>query len=391
MKVKIGKQALEQLLNQATFRYYGDILERKYGHYLSRRFPRCEEFWRAFVVPLTKRIEVPGGKLGTDIYFREGVDARLKYIASAHYSMFVHLAYAHRHAARPRASSVEDAYTHLVSACDLAETVVENWHLVRLLCQGKPSKVLQQHSRQDFERLAGEWYDENYADLYEFYLSKGKSMPIRIPGGDNLLQEYFGDVPVRKSYATLSNQIRTFRNIVVHNVKVGTLVTEEGTEYIPKISKISEYRTWEAIENVKDDEAIIERDFEEKKAHIKGSIQGLEARLNDLWEIVIRDFLEEFYSPERNQLREMFAINLSDTPTGFTVTVVKDDALAELPFHSQSGTNQFLGIPDDAPAYTTGSGIYQIDKNNQTDPGNPFPTSAGSALFEQKKPKQRPK
>ncbi len=386
---KASSQEFQQLLSQATFRDYGDSLEHHYGHYLSEHFPRCEEFWRVFVVPLTKRIEISGGKLGTDIYFREGMNADLKHIASAHYSMFVHLAYAHLHKDNPVPSSLEDIYTHLASACDLAETVIEEWHLVRLICQGKPSRLLQQLSREEFVELAVEWYEMKFTNLYEYYLKKGKSMPIEICGGPNLLKEYFGSSKSRKEYLKFSQMLREFRNAVVHDIQVGKFVTPEGLELLPKISTINHYRTWEAIEKVKDDKVTIERDFEEKKAHINGSIQGLEARLNDLWEIVIRDFLEEFYSHERNQLREMFAIGLSDTPTGFTVTMVTDDALAEMPFHPQSGTNQFLGIPDETP--TSGSSGFLIDNKGRIDIRSSFSSSSGSALIELGKRKRRPK
>jgi hypothetical protein len=339
MTIKIGKEDLEQLFGQATFREHGDDLERKYGHYLSERFPRCEEFWHFFVVPLTKRIENSAGRLGAEIYFRDGMDAKLKYIASAHYSMFVHLAYAHLHFDNPVPSSLEDIYVHLVSACDLTETLIGKWHLVKLECQKKPSKLLQKLSRKNSKKLAGKSSDERYSELYELYFSEGYRSPLFYNNiRKDFFREYMSDVRFREKYDTLSNQLRWFRNAVVHDVKVGKFVTPDGLELVPKISKIKLYPTWEFIEKVKDDKAIIGRDFKEKNVHILGSIQGLETRLNDLWEKLIQDFKEELYSNERNSLRDMFGIDLSDTPGVFAVTMHQPSEFVEISYHPESGT-----------------------------------------------------
>jgi hypothetical protein len=389
MKIGISKQDLELLLSQATFHTHGDNLEQQYGGFLSEHFPRCEEFWNVFVVPLTKRIENSAGRLGTDIHFRNDMDVQLTYIACAHYSMFVHLAYAHQHYSllhsdNPLPSSLEDIYTHLVSTCDLAETFIEKWYLVRLICQGKVSEFSKPLSRRKFQKQMGIWYDKRYAKEYENYLSKGKKVNVPIPASENLIQEYFGELECRKEYARFSLALRTFRNVAVHNVKVGTLVAKDGKKFIPKISTISDYKTWDSIEKIKDDEEKIKQDFEEMNAHILGSIQGLEARLNDLWEKIILDFKDEFSSPERNKLRDMFAIALSDAPRVITATLMQRSVLEPIPYNPESG---FIRRPDpygfNNPA---GSAIYPInpERVKGSDENKPQHFVPGSGLIYQK-------
>lgn len=337
MIIKIKLQELKQMLEQANFSTYGDMHEKEFASAVLTIFPNCEEFWRVFVVPLTRRIENPGGDLGNDIHFRDGIDPQLLKIASAHYSMFLHLGYSHWHYIHRVPPWLENVYTHLATACDLAETVLEKWHLVRLKCQSKPSNILQELHRDEFLDLAGEWYDKNYASEYEHYYSKGKSKSIDVPKGHNLLREYLGDSKDRKEYATFSNYIRTFRNAIVHDVKLGKLIGPDDVIYIPQIDKINKYRTWSSVHSVADSQQIIENDFIEIGIQAKKSIEGLEIRLNNLWDKLIDDIKNEFDSPESNAFREMYGIKKDDGKDFFVVDKSQDESTQYTPYVGLSG------------------------------------------------------
>lgn len=58
---KITVKQLQETLSNFHFANEGDGPERQYWPILKERFPTCECFWREFVVPLTKRIELPRG------------------------------------------------------------------------------------------------------------------------------------------------------------------------------------------------------------------------------------------------------------------------------------------------------------------------------------------
>lgn len=337
MNLKIHKEELEKTINQSAFTKNGDSYEQDYAELVIGNFPRCEEFWKEFIVPITRRIEMPDGKLEDIIRFRGRVDSQLMSIASIHYSIFMHLVYAHLHFEMQTPSMIEDIYAHLATVCDLAETLIEKWHLLLLKCQGQPSNIIQALSRDDFLVIAGKWYDDNYAQSYEYYYSKGKFKSIVLQRGKNLVHEYYGDSEARKDYARFSNNIRAFRNAVVHDVKLGLLITPEGNALIPKLDKISNYRTWRAVHDVAQEPKVIERDFIEIDVHIEASIQGLEVRLNDLWEKLIQDGTDEFNSTERESFRSKFGIEISDTPGYYLVDTSREESSEDMRYYPFSG------------------------------------------------------
>lgn len=337
MSLRIRKEDLDKIINQSAFIKNGDGNEQSYAELVLGNFPRCEEFWKGFVVPITRRIEIPDGKLEDIIRFRVGVDPQLMSIASIHYSIFMHLVYAHEHFKMQTPSMIEDIYAHLATVCDLAETLIENWHLLLLKCQGQPSNIIQALSRDDFLEIAGKWYDDNYAQSYEYYYSKGKFKSIVLQGGKNLVHEYYGDSEARKNYARFSNNIRAFRNAVVHDVKLALLINSEGNALIPKLDKISNYRTWKAVHDVAIEPKVIKRDFIEIDVHVEASIQGLEVRLNDLWEKLIQDGTDEFNSIERVSFRSLFGIEISDTPGYYIIGTTLTDSSEDMRYYPYSG------------------------------------------------------
>lgn len=338
MAIKINQDELRQLLSQATFIINGDDPEKIYSEYVLNSFPNCEDFWRWFVVPMTKRVGNAGRQLGNNIHFREEVDPQLMNIASAHYSMFLHLAYVHLHMENRTHSWLEDCYAHLATACDLAETIIEKWYLVRLLCQHIPSKILQQLTREEFMNLAGEWYDKHYGTAYEHYYSKGKSKSIDVPKGEYLLREYFGKSQAMKSYLEYSRKIRTYRNAVVHDVKLARLIDgQRKIELIPNLDEISKYRTWKSVHQLSNNQGIIDRDFSEIGQQVRESLQGLEIHLNNLWDTLKQDIIDEFFSLERETLRKMYAIEFSSVSGVYVLDEKLDGTRDILPYTSASG------------------------------------------------------
>jgi hypothetical protein len=311
--MNIKSKNLKSFLSKASFAECGDTYEKKYGHHLSAHFPNCEEFWKFFVVPMTRRMDGFPNKPLNNINLRKSIASEeIEDIANAHYSMFLNLIFAHIHFETEMVSSLENIYTHLGSVCDLAETVMEKWYLLSLVCQEKQSDTLQKLGREEFLEIAGEWYDENYPTLYQHYLSKGKSPPVRLISRDNILVEYFGKEPkIRKAYARQSQLIRTFRNVVVHDLKVGRIAEASGRLLIPKPEVIHRYRTWRDIVAALADDDVVKKDFVEQYYQAKNDIVALEEVLNSLWELLLDDFTNEFYHASRDTLRNLFDITFS--------------------------------------------------------------------------------
>lgn len=310
--MQVNLATLRQLLDTASYKVNGDLYERQHGDLLLEQFPNCERFWKLFVIPLTKRIESYPAPIANTIQFRQGMDVELEEIAATHYSMFLHLIFAHHHLQSPILSSLGDFYVHLASACDLVDTFLEKSYMLLLACRGGQSKVLQALTRDEFLQMAGEWYDEKYQTVYNHYLSKGKFAQMKLPSRDLLVKEFVKDYLTQnalwKSYNEHSRSIREFRNVIVHDVQVGRQVTG-GTAFIPKPKAIQRYRTWRQVFSVKDLN-VFRRDFAPVPQQLAEDLDLLESTLNQLWELVIHEFEFEFYQKDKTALRHLYQLQI---------------------------------------------------------------------------------
>ncbi|MFH1636487.1 MAG: hypothetical protein ABIG63_21100 [Chloroflexota bacterium] len=315
---------LQNFLSKISYARHGDTYEQKYGHYLSNNFPNCEEFWKLFVVPITKRLDSFPDKPLKSIDLRKSISSEIEDIANAHYSMFLNLIFAHVHLETKMLSSLENIYVHLGSVCDLAESVLEKWYLLFLQCRCEQSKVLQGLGKDEFLCKAENWYQENYSKVYQYYLSKGNFYPIRVCSSTDLLTEYLGKASnARKKFKHQAQLIREFRNVIVHNVKVGRIVVEGGPILIPKPNVIQKYKSWREISAILSDKAKVKKDFVEQYYQAEEDIISLEQAINEVWEKLINDFMDEFYSPDKPFLRSLYNIEfIRSTPK---VVLASDD------------------------------------------------------------------
>lgn len=373
MRLKLNMEELRQYLSQSTFHVDGDYYEQQFGNSVTSLFSRCEEFWQIFVVPLTRRIEIPDGYMKDKILFRDSLDPKLMNIAITHYSMYMHLAYAHWHYQNRIPSFLENIYTHLISACDLAEATIEGWYSLMLECQGKKPGALSTPTREEVISKAGILYDKYYGASYIYHNAKGHEKPLYLLIGEkhrNLLSEYYGNDKALKRYIKFTNMLRHFRNIVVHEVKLAVIIDEKKhIMYIPKLKKIDGYRTWQSVYAAKSNQEIIDRDFVEIGQLIQESIQQLEICLNTLWAKLIKDVVDEFYSTERNALRSLYEIEFSKVPNMTYIDKSKDKVAQDSFDTPPSGTyprlDEWKNIS--SATSTSGSGFAKIsdDKTPQ--------------------------
>jgi hypothetical protein len=266
---------------------------------------------------MTQRIEeYPGLNCG-DIRPREDATPVLQDIASAHYSMFINLVFAHLHLEDQRLYSHEDIYIHLASACELADRVLGMWYLARLKCQKEKSEAFSQPSWEEALEVlvkVGKGLKEYYEDLVEYYLNHRRTQSIYfLPSENDLVHEYLEVLEYEGNYEKVRDDTKAYRNRIVHDVRIGRyLDTAEGTYRVPKVEKISDYKTWRAVAEVADETEVIERDFTEAYSQAEERIRLLETTLHDVWDVLIEDFLDEFYSDARDDLRQMFDVEFSD-------------------------------------------------------------------------------
>lgn len=222
-------------------------------------------------------------------------------MASSHYSMFVNLIYSYDHLRDWRLSSFEDFYVHLVAACDLAEGFLLKVYLLILECTNQQGQILQLLTREQFLDLARKWYDKNYSKVYQNYLKKGKpGPPIKLPSRGNVLDEYFGRSPDWKAYVRETQSLREYRNVIVHDVKIGQGMAP-GSALVPRKERIQSYRTWPAVfAALKDPNK--RKDFIDMKEQMRLDIGQLEVNLNKLWNRVINDLSKLLFDDHNEAL-----------------------------------------------------------------------------------------
>lgn len=315
------EEDFREWLGKNTFAKSGDSYEQKYHGLVLAGFRGNETFWRCFVVPLTNRINADN----TDsiIHFREGVDDRLQFICGANYSLFVHLAMAEELINNWTDGSLDGIYARLASSLDVFEALVIQFYLLMNECQGMKSKAIEELQREEFLKLAAQYYDEKYPELHKYYIAIGKKVPpILVPTKVSILEECFVGHPKRAEYFTVSGQIRTLRNAIVHDVRVGML--RDGAEkiLIPKPSAVPYYRQWSKVLAVASNHAKIGKDFCEVKTQCWSDLQNLKRVINELYGTMLERFENEFYSKDRSALRNAFGIKFQINGGGeFPVTL----------------------------------------------------------------------
>jgi len=303
----------QELLNLSkTFSYQniGDGYEILFGDTVIDKFKNSEIFWQQFITPITKRIDLTVLDPNEKIKPRQNIGIDLQELSSFHYSVFLNLVYAGQCLEKKHFSYFENFYAHLGSVCDLAEEFLTQLYFMSLECEGKETVVLQKLSKIKFLDIAKEWYDNYYASSYQHYLSKGKTAPIKLISRANILDEYFGKSKEWKDYIKTALQIRTYRNVVVHNTQIASLQVNNQT-YVPKKSKISDYKKWHQVFAVKPQR--FQHDFIERDQQMLQDLTDLKEKLEIIWNKPIDHFKKLLYIDKNKKLLAKYDIHFTDT------------------------------------------------------------------------------
>ena len=317
--MKIDKDSFLLYLEKINLTELGDPIERRLGNHVTQFFPNYEIYWRNLVVPVTKRIEGYPQSILFDVSMRQGINEQVEDIISSNYTCFLHLVYAHVNYESQAMAYLENIYLHLGSAYDLAENFLEKNYLLLLDCTDAKSEILQSLEKEDFIKLAEDWYEKNYKDFYTYYLSKGKAREIRLPSRKNILKEFIegklGDKPLWKDYNKISTSIRNMRNAIVHDVRLGQIIIN-GVPMMPRPSIVHNYRTWRSIRSViegKENHAIREiigKDFVIYPEQAKVDIENTEILINRLWEKIIDIMRSELFDKKNLKLLKYYQLEI---------------------------------------------------------------------------------
>ena len=310
MGYKITLNELKDIISQKSFANDGDDFEKAHWEPLRDRFPNCEDFWRHFIVPFTKRIgydniipeadytsesEFQNRAFSERIHPREGISQDIQDIASLHYSLFVHLVYSHEHLQNFGLYSFEDFYIHLVSASDLAEGFLLRIYLLTLECRGQQKKFLQKLDKEGFLKSAESWFCHGYSKACEDFIQEGKPVQKTFHRRTGVLDEYFAGFEDWKRYKSHVQKIREYRNVITHYVKIAQILSNEGAILVPKKERIQDYKRWSCVFEARRSEQKLGNDFVDMKKQMESDISGGESGLNELWTKPIGDLMQLFF------------------------------------------------------------------------------------------------
>jgi len=281
----------------------GDYYEKSYWPLLKDRFPNCEDYWRHFVVPITRRMEANVTDQRKRTLPREHVSEDILDLASLHYSMFMHLVCGYDHVMNPRLSSFEDFYTHLAAACDLAEDFLLKAYLLVIECTGGRAGVSQLAKREDSQRLA--------EDQHENPPEKGGPTPMALPGRQGVLDEYFGSSDDWREYKLHARKIRDYRDAIVRNIQIGRVIVAGDIVLVPRKEHIQDYRKWPSVFAAAEDPNRLQSHFIDMKEQMIQDTETLEVMLNKLWHRPISDMKRLFFDDKNAVILGKYQI----TPT----------------------------------------------------------------------------
>ncbi len=292
-----------ETIKKTYFANDGDYYEKSYWPLLKDRFPNCEDYWRHFVVPITKRMEANVTDQRQRTLPREHVSEDILDLASLHYSMFMHLVCGYDHVMSPRLSSFEDFYYHLAAACDLAEDFLLGTCLLALECTGGRAGVSQLAKREDSQKLA--------EDRNEAPSGKTGLAPTALPGRQSVLDEYFGGADDWREYKLHSRKVREYRDAIVRNIQIGRVIVAGDMVLVPRKEHIQDYSKWPNVFAAAEDPDRLQRHFIDMKEQMILDTETLEVMLNKLWHRPISDMKRLFFDDKNAVILGKYQI----TPT----------------------------------------------------------------------------
>ena len=292
-----------EAIKKTYFANDGDYYEKSYWPLLKDRFPNCEDYWRHFVVPITKRMEANVTDQRRRTLPREHVSEDILDLASLHYSMFMHLVCGYDHVMNPRLSSFEDFYSHLAAACDLAEDFLLGAYLLAIECTGGRAGVSQLANREDSLKLA--------EDRYESQPVRGNLAPMALPGRQSALDEYFGGADDWREYKLHTKKVREYRDAILRNIQIGRVIVLGEMVLVPRKEHIQDYRKWPSVFAAAEDPTRLQSHFIDMKEQMILDTETLEVMLNKLWHRPISDMKRLFFDDKNAVILGKYQI----TPT----------------------------------------------------------------------------
>jgi hypothetical protein len=256
---------------------------------------------------MTTRIEFPPND-PRRYQRRDNIANDLWDISYINYSVFMNLVGAYQHLAQPVMLSVGNFYTHLASACDLAEEFLLRVCIMIAHCRGDAVPELDPDTKEQFLAKAGTWYEEHYTRNYRHYHQRGRDMLVRIGPREGIICRYVGRTDAAwTQYARFSGPIRAFRNRVVHDVQLGT-IRVGSINLMPRPERVGQYARIDQLQAALSDPVVLKRDFAVREEQMFSDFRVFQQRLNELWQKPADDLRTLLYDERNNEFLRKYDI-----------------------------------------------------------------------------------
>lgn len=102
-----------------------------------------------------------------------------------------------------------------------------------------------------------------------------------------------------QTYRDYSVPLRQYRNFVVHDVALGSIIAHGGIRLVPKKEKVNRYKSLEAVFAAANDTEIQRDDFIQVEEQMVLDFASLQSILNSVWKRPLHD-IETLQYEERN-------------------------------------------------------------------------------------------
>lgn len=303
-----------------TLREHGDRFERDHWDLLQDTWPNYEVLWREFIVPLTGRPE--------HIQLRPDTDPLLEAMCMTHYSIFYHLGTAHgllqalqNGSDSEYAECYDEIFFHMSSSTEM----VQRFLLVLREIRNILGFYGKEYSTATAERLVSGRLANVRAELTTFLTSLDQPEEL-----------------VKKLWKT-GDDIRSYRNVMTHNPRIGTLIDPKGGTYLPKQHKLSEYRLWSSVIYRETSRS----DFEPACAIVTRLLEAFESAVNQLWHQVLK-LLGDWSSTE--QYRNMLPSGSGTATPARAGSVIAVDKLTSMAKSGAGPTGEDRILPSGTAA-----------------------------------------
>ena len=331
--MKITKDDLLRKVEAFSFTHDGDAYERtSISSGITEYFPNIEKFWKLFVCPYTSRIEN-----AQNIFPRQNIHKTIKYIGAYNYTIFTNLLYAQNSLRAFRYSGtffdsinsdqneeilfftslspIESFYNSLVSSFDLVFDLVSFLIQKIYLPYGKldssqyDSNFLKKLPKESLIKEVEQWYDTHYSKYIERCESLGVMEPLRIFAVNKDYHVYFKSNEDWTQFQKVLNNIKRYRNLFVHNIRIGYLyINDDGKIYLPNETSITTLKNFvEMQDKIAKGESNRHDYIEAKEMMMKHFVESLEV-MNKIWEKLIDDFNDLMYEKPNPDVLKMYDI-----------------------------------------------------------------------------------